>query len=818
MRPRRLYLPGVMFFLFAVSEATFAQAHVPEYHSYYNFLLASPGAFRFGMNGYDNPALLSYLRGPELSVSWTSAPAGTPVTDRWGLVAAGPHGSFGMIKQHSPEGALIDYRLSFAFGNRLVSLGTGFLWSSGNRAAFARANMFTLGALIRPGPGLSLGLLGTTTYDGRAHEGVVDLALRPFADESVTAFADYAIQQDESLNDGDWSAGLVVEPLAGIRLTGRYLSVSNTNGFSVGINFSFGYVGASAQHHENRDGGPSYQTYGVRVGAYDRNIFSGTIFKRSSYLKTNLTGGLNYRSYRFFDSRTTLLDLLSSIDAASVDPRVRGILINTSGFSAPAEMLWEVREKLASFKATGRKVVIAIDRADIELYHFASVADKILMDPLGMMALQGYVLGRTYFKGALEKLGVGFDEWRFFKYKSANESFSRDSFSEADREQRQALADNFYSVTRRDIVESGRLDGVRFDEIVNTKPVLMASEALELGLVDTLVRWDSVTDYLAAEEGSQPMMLSADLLERFQLPYDSRWGEPKRVALIYALGVCDMDAGIRARQLVRDVESAVQDGRIKAIVLRVDSPGGDALASDYIAEALRKAKGKKPVIVSQGSVAASGGYWLSMYADTIIAAPTTITGSIGVIGGWFYDAGLKSSLGLATDLVKKGEHADLGFGFSLPLIGTVLPDRNLTETERQRMEEIIRNMYKEFIGKVAQGRQMTTQAVETVAEGRVWSGTDGARHGLVDVLGGLDLAIRIAKERAGISSDEPIEIVEFPDVGWFDFTRLIPRIVGAATDREPDPLIEYLTFRLRHNGIPMPLLPLEDAYLSPARP
>jgi protease-4 len=120
-------------------------------------------------------------------------------------------------------------------------------------------------------------------------------------------------------------------------------------------------------------------------------------------------------------------------------------------------------------------------------------------------------------------------------------------------------------------------------------------------------------------------------LERFQLPYDDRWGQPKRIALIYALGVCDMDAGIAARRLVTDVESAVKDRRIKAIVLRVDSPGGDALASDYIAEALRKAKGKKPIIVSQGSVAASGGYWLSMYADTIIAAPNTVTGSIGVI-------------------------------------------------------------------------------------------------------------------------------------------------------------------------------------------
>ncbi|MBE0556143.1 MAG: S49 family peptidase, partial [Proteobacteria bacterium] len=421
---------------FGVSVSAFAQSRIPEYHSYYNFLLASPGALRFGMSGYDNPALLSYLRYPELSFNWTNASSGTAVADRWGLFAAGPHGSFGMIKQHSPDGSLTDYRLSFGFGNRSFSLGTGFLWSSGHRAAFQRANMFTLGALVRPGPGLSLGFIGTTTYDGQAQEGVVDLALRPFADELVTLFADYAIQQDQSLKNGNWSAGLVAEPLSGIRISGRYLSVAGTDGFTLGLHLSLGYAGVSAQHHDARYGGPSYQTYGLRVGAYDRNIFTGTMFKKSSYYKAELTGRMDYRSYRFFDSRKTLLDLLTSIDAASTDPRIRGIVINTSGLSASREMLWEVREKLRAFKNTGGRVVVYIDRANIDLYHLASVADRIVMDPLGMMTLEGFVLGRTYFKGTLEKLGVGFDEWRFFKYKSANEAFSRESFSDADREQR----------------------------------------------------------------------------------------------------------------------------------------------------------------------------------------------------------------------------------------------------------------------------------------------------------------------------------------------------------------------------------------------
>ena len=449
----------------------------------------------------------------------------------------------------------------------------------------------------------------------------------------------------------------------------------------------------------------------------------------------------------------------------------------------------------------------------MDLYHLASAADQIVMDPLGMITLEGYVIGRTYFKGTLEKLGIGYDEWRFFTYKSASETFSREGLSAADREQFQALADDAYALVRDDIVRSGRLSGDQFNDLVNSRPVLMAREARARGLVDTLLRWDGIREFLEDESGSKPAMLSASLLERPQLPYDDRWGEPRRIALIYALGICDMDAGIAARRLVKDVEMAVNDRRIRAIVLRVDSPGGDALASDYIAEALRKAKGRKPIIVSQGSVAGSGGYWLSMYADTIVAAPNTVTGSIGVIGGWFYDKGLKSSLGISTDLVKAGAHADLGFGFSLPLIGTVLPDRNLTEPERAQMEEIIRSMYKEFVEKVASGRGTTAEKIEPVAQGRVWSGTDGRTNGLVDILGGLDVAIRVAKERAEIPEAEQIEIVEAPAAGWFNVEAFLPRVFGVEPAPRADPLIEYITFRLRNNGVPLPLVPLEDAYL-----
>ncbi len=271
-----------------------------------------------------------------------------------------------------------------------------------------------------------------------------------------------------------------------------------------------------------------------------------------------------------------------------------------------------------------------------------------------------------------------------------------------------------------------------------------------------------------------------------------------------------MDEGITARKLVKDVEAAVDDSRVKAIVLRVDSPGGDAVASDYIAEAMKKAKGKKPIIVSQGFVAGSGGYWLSMYADTIVAAPGTITGSIGVTGGWIYNKGLKETLGMSTDFVKTGEHADLGFGFRLPYIGLGIPDRNLTTEEQERVKSAIKTVYKEFVDKVALGRKKKFDDIEPFAQGRVWSGLDGKQNGLVDVLGGLETAINIAKERAGIPKNQDVTIVEMPKMGLINFRRFMLKILNVETATTTDPTIELLKFRLQHNGEPMPMLPLED--------
>jgi protease IV len=793
--------------MFILQSLTFAQSSITPYYDRNDFLLTSPGALKFGLYGYDNPALLSYVRQPDILFTWSDATARWSEFKRWGLFVGVPHFGFGSVHEKTPVGHYADYRLALAAGDRTVSTGIAYGWTRADNPSLDKSSILTLSTLYRPLPVVSAGIIYTAALNTKGYELVGELAGRPWGSELVTVFADYVLHRTPQLKKDLWSAGVAVEAMPGVRITGRYF---NTDAFSIGFQFSLGHAGFETQAHYDGNQKYAYNSYGIRLGAYDRNVFQTMVGEKKAFVDMDLHGNINYQKFEWFDKTQTLAHLLDMIDAAKNDPSVAGIAINTSGMEINQEVAWELREKLKDFKTTGKKVFIFIDRGGMELYHFASIADKIIMDPVGLVMLEGYSMGRTFLKGTLEKIGLGFDEWRFFKYKSAAENYSRDKMSDADREQRQKLVDDWYKIAREDISQARHMTPAQFDTLVNTKVVFLARQAKEQGLVDTLGRWELVKELVKKETGCDASLVSSQALAKFNLPYDNHWGEPPRIAVIYALGACAMDEGINARTLVKDVESAVDDSRVKAIVLRVDSPGGDAIASDYIAEALRKAKGKKPIIVSQGFVAASGGYWLSMYADTIIAAPGTITGSIGAIGGWIYNKNLKEKLGISTDIVKIGTHADLGFGMRLPLVGLTIPDRNLSVEERAEAESSIKSIYKDFVDKVALGRKMKADDVETIAQGRVWSGLDGKENGLIDVLGGLETAINIARERAGISKDQEITLIELPKKGLIDLSMFVSKSLGVETMSATDPAIELLKFRLQHNGEPLPMLPMED--------
>ncbi|MBP6672153.1 MAG: signal peptide peptidase SppA [Bacteroidetes bacterium] len=801
----------VMLFLSMIASVPLmSQSVLMDSYSPTDFQSASPAASQFGFYGIDNPAGLTYLRGVDLSFYMTDK-INKNAANHWGAFLGSSNGAFSMVQEKTLIGLTNRYSLATAFGNRGFSGGLAYSWAGGENVLLDHSKYLTLGMLMRPIPMLSVGGTYAPVVNGAGWRGGADIGIRPFSTELLTIFGEYSVQRLPLNRNESWNAGVVVEPIAGARISGRYFESGAVN---VGIQLNLGHVGATSQSHYDKNSKYAYNTYGVRLGVYDGNLLHVFAAPRSKYVAPDISGEIGYQRFELFDNSKTLSSILSSLEVIKNDPTVAGIALNTVNLSANRELLWEVREKLKECKQAGKKIIVFIERGGIDLYHFASIGDRIVMDPSGTLMLEGYLMGRTFVKGTLEKLGVGFDEWRFFKYKSANEAYSMEKMSDADREQRQAIVDAWYGIARKDIGESRNIPAVRFDSLMNSAVMLLPEDARSAGLVDSIGRWEMVKEMVKAETESENGWTSVSSIKKpMRYSRDMKWGESPKIAVIYALGVCAMDEGINARSLVKDVEDAVKNDAIRAIVLRVDSPGGDAMASDYIAEALKKAKGKKPVIISQGYVAASGGYWLSMYGDTIVAAPGTITGSIGVIGGWLYNKGVKESLGFSTDFVKAGAHADVGFGFQLPLIGLGVPDRNLNLEERTKVERMIRGMYGEFVHKVAVGREMSDDAVGQIAQGRVWSGIDGKAKGLVDELGGLETAVNIAKEKAGLSQEETVEIIEMPKKGLFNAGAFVPKLFGVETVTATDKTLQMVKFRLEHNGRPLPLVPLDDADL-----
>jgi len=321
------------------------------------------------------------------------------------------------------------------------------------------------------------------------------------------------------------------------------------------------------------------------------------------------------------------------------------------------QAVWELRNSLEKFKAKGKKVCAFISNADLDLYCLATVADKIVMDDQGVLTLLGYAWGRGYVKHSLEKLGIGARELRYLKFKSAAETYTRDSISDADRTQYGEILDDIMGITRDAVTKARSWTNGEFDSIINNEFMFSARSALAKGLVDSSGRKEAVIEAVKKiSDGKEAGYF---------------------FAVINANGVTDMERGIAAWTLSKTIRELSERRRVRAIVVRINSSGGSAEAADYVAEAIKAAKERVPVVVSMGAVAASGGYWASMSASRIVATPVTLTGSIGVIASWFYDNGLNSKLGLSVDTMQRGAHADMTSGM-------ILPRRDLKPEEEAR--------------------------------------------------------------------------------------------------------------------------------------
>lgn len=798
---------------------------IAPYYQQSDFLATSAGVAGDASGGFFNPAVWGMMSRTEMQFFWNDLKTKDGNPQNWaasfggnGFGFSAQQWSYPTLLDPTKDNKLTDYNIGIGFGDKEYSFGLGYGWSNGRmETGFERDQTLSFGFLGRPIRYLSFGYAGHATIHGEDMvRSVVDLGVRPFGTSLITLFGDATMMSDQNFGDVLWAAGAEIEPMLGIKINGKFMQGGT---YMTGISISFGMDVLSVSSHYDKGNSQTFNTYGVRAGFTKPNIVMPLVMQDKNYLALKFDHRIKYQRYKFFDNDGyTLMELLDLLERAKNDPTISGLSIKiTERMTGSIELVWEVREKIKEFQATGKKVVVWFERGGMTQYYLASVADKIMVEPETVVMLQGYNMGRTFYKDMLDKIGIGVDEWRFFEYKSAFESFSRTSMSEADKQQRYELVEGFYNTYRADICESRGITPEQFDHIVNNVVMLSADSLLAYNLVDTTGRKDDIEGWLTQVAGKkketigkkQFMMLQADAEE---------WGVTPQIAVIYALGPCSMDDGINARRLEGVIKRARDNKHIKAVVFRADSPGGDILPSDIVAVELKKTAEKKPVIVSQGRVAGSGGYWISMYGDKIVASPWTITGSIGVIGGWIYNDGLGEKIGLTYDHTQMGEHADLGDGIILPLIGANIPNRNVTIQERANIEKSIRLWYKQFVERVAEGRGMEFDAVHEVAQGRVWTGTAGLEIGLVDELGGMEKAIDMAFEAADLKRNRPYKLIEMPGKGKFDVSMFAPKLFGVENPFggkfvETDEM-RYYRMMLNANSRPWTMLPpeLHDDY------
>ncbi len=468
----------------------------------------------------------------------------------------------------------------------------------------------------------------------------------------------------------------------------------------------------------------------------------------------NPMAGFDYSTMTMAKS-AHLLKVLQSIEAAKNDARVKGIYLNFTGAGGVTTgAVEELRAALIDFKQSGKFVVAYNEGYSQGTMYLASAADKIYLHPEGGFSWAGMAQTSIFFKGALDKLGLNAEAIRptVCKYKSAVEPYIRKEMSKENKAQMQTLVDDMWSVLVGTIAESRNLDAKKLMKLADNLEITQPEDALKHGLVDALIYEDEMDAKFAeygVEKGIDGEYNIISLGEYMTLaPVLPKFGAPA-VGIVYAEGSIYDGAGeddnVYSANLVEVLKKARKDKEIKAVVFRVNSPGGSALASDVIWREVELLRKEKPVIVSMGSYAASGGYYISSGADAIIADKMTLTGSIGVFGLLLEGENmLNKRLGITTDVVKTGRSAD--FGANVMGVGV----RKITDLERKTLLRSVDKVYETFTSKVSNGRNLPMEKVLDLAQGRVWSGTRAVELGLADANGGLREAIAVAADKAGI--------------------------------------------------------------------
>jgi protease IV len=468
-------------------------------------------------------------------------------------------------------------------------------------------------------------------------------------------------------------------------------------------------------------------------------------------------GGLDFASLGMDNAPKAigLNDILSNIKKAAQDDKIKGILLELDLTSNSYANLEEIRKELIEFKKSKKFIVAYAEMMDEHGYYLASTADKIYINPSGELLLNGMSSQVIYLKGAFDKLGLEPQLIRHGKYKSAGEPLIAEHMSNENRKQIESYMGSLYHHFVANIAKDRKKTEAEVENIINKLSIREPMDAVKLGMIDSVKYEDQLFDELKGKLGLKADdKLSLVGLGKYKNTKNDISTAEEKIAVIYCEGDIvsgkSSDGSMGSETICEAIKKVRTDKKYKALVLRINSPGGSALASDVIWREIVLTKKEKPVVVSMGNVAASGGYFIAAPADVIVAQPNTITGSIGVFGLLINAQKLiKEKLGINVETVKFGEFADLGS-----------PDRPLNNSEKEIIQHAIDKIYNDFVARVAEGRKMTAAQVDSIAQGRVWSGKEAKEIGLVDEFGGLETAINIAAKRAKI---EDYRIVNLPE-------------------------------------------------------
>ncbi len=588
------------------------------------------------------------------------------------------------------------------------------------------------------------------------------VAYRPIG-ERLTLGLDFEQSQKQKFDRGFYRLTADFEVKPGLRIFGNF---DRTKSFGFGVNIGLGNLGIKNHNSYDKKG-----NYASSVNSiYLSSRFLGNLLPPPNQgLVVKLSGEFPEEPSRSFFSpkKTSFLELMQGLAEARQDPKIKGVVLKLGSTDFGFARLQEVANEIKAFRTSGRKVIACLEETGDAQYFLAAHADKIVMPPVNTLDFNGIKSERTFIKGTLDKLGIKAEFLQHGKYKSAAEILTRTEMSEPAREEANSILDELFGQIVSAVAGERNLSTDSVKKLVDRAP-LISIEAQKAGFIDTVLYPDQLEDYAKSVFGRKLFWTS---IKPYINPSPSipPWQSYPEIAVVRATGgIAEGQSGsdflfgktLGAATMEKALKKASENKNVKAIVLRIDSPGGTVQGSDLIWRAVSQAAAKKPLVISMGDLAASGGYYITApLKENILASPGTITGSIGVLGGKLDMTGFYNKIGFSKEVLTRGKNADIE-GSSHPF----------TREQKEKVQKEIDLAYEHFIQIVAEGRNKNYAQIDSIAQGRVWTGSQALKLGLVDRQGGLLDAIRLARQKAGFKPNEKIKLEAYPSSKfWSNF-------------------------------------------------